>query len=96
MNIRPLHDYVIVQRSEAETMSRGGVVIPGSAAEKPGQGRVIAASRIKTEKGGKVTPMTVKTGNLVLFGKSAGTEIEFEGEKLIVMHESDIMAVIES
>jgi chaperonin GroES len=96
MKIRPLHDYVIVQRNVAETISKGGVVIPGTAAEKPVQGKVLAAGRVKTEKGGNVIPMSVKPGNLVLFGKSAGTEIEFEGETLIVMHESEIMAVIES
>ena len=95
MNIRPLHDRVIVRRTEEERMSAGGIVIPDSATEKPVQGEIVAAGKGKLSDDGKVTPLDVKVGDKVLFGKFAGTEVKVEGEELLVMREEDIMGVIE-
>ena len=96
MNIRPLHDRVVVRRLESETTSAGGIVIPDSAKEKPIQGEVIAVGNGKVLEGGNVQPLDVKVGDKVLFGKYAGTEVKVDGEELLVMKEDDIMAVIES
>ncbi len=95
MNLRPLHDRVIIKRMEEERMSSGGIVIPDSAAEKPIRGEVIAAGAGKILEDGKVRPMDIKVGNKVLFGKYSGTEVKVEGEELLVMREEDIVAVIE-
>lgn len=95
MNIRPLHDRVIVRRMEEERTSAGGIVIPDSAAEKPAQGEVLAAGKGKVNENGDVSPLDVKVGDKVLFGKYAGTEVKVEGEELLVMREEDIMGVIE-
>ena len=95
MNIRPLHDRVILKRMEEETTSAGGIVIPDSAAEKPIRGEVIAAGTGKRLENGDLLPLDVKVGDKVLFGKYAGTEVKVEGEELLVMKEDDIMAVIE-
>ena len=94
MNLRPLHDYVMVRRKQEEQLSAGGIVIPDSAAEKPLQGEVIAVGNGRVIKGSQVIPLEVKPGDDVLFGKHAGTEIKSEGEKLLVMHETDILAVL--
>mgnify|MGYP000156154031 FL=1 len=96
MNLRPLHDRVIVRRMEEETTSAGGIVIPDNAAEKPSRGEIIAAGNGKPTDSGEVRPLTVKVGDKVLFGKYAGTEVKVEGEELLVMRGDDIVAVIEA
>ncbi|MBT7306825.1 MAG: co-chaperone GroES [Gammaproteobacteria bacterium] len=95
MNLRPLHDRVVVRRTEEERMSAGGIVIPDSATEKPSRGEIVAAGNGKLLDSGSRQALDVKVGDFVLFGKFAGTEIKVDGEELIVMNESDIMAVIE-
>jgi chaperonin GroES len=95
MNLRPLHDRVIIKRMEEERTSPGGIVIPDSAAEKPSKGEVIAAGNGKRTDRGEVIAMDVKVGDKVLFGKYSGTEVKVDGEDLLVMREEDIMAVIE-
>lgn len=95
MKIRPLHDRVIVRRMEEERTSAGGIVIPDSATEKPAQGEVMAAGKGKVNENGDVSPLDVKVGDKVLFGKYAGSEVKVEGEELLVMREEDILGVIE-
>ncbi|PCH59819.1 MAG: co-chaperone GroES [Gammaproteobacteria bacterium] len=95
MNIRPLHDRVLVRRSDEELKSAGGIVIPGSAAEKPAQGEVLAVGKGKILDSGDVRAMDVKVGDKVLFGKYSGNEVKVDGEELLVMKEEDIMGVIE-
>ena len=95
MNIRPLHDRVVVKRMEEERTSAGGIVIPDSATEKPSRGEVIAAGNGKLTDSGELRPLDVKAGDKVLFGKYAGTEIKVEGEELLIMREDDILGVIE-
>ncbi len=95
MNIRPLHDRVIVEREEEERTSAGGIVIPDTAAEKPIRGKVVATGHGKILDDGSVRPLDVKAGDTVLFGKYSGTEVKVDGEDLLVMREDDIMAVIE-
>ncbi len=94
MNIRPLHDRVIVKRLEEETKTAGGIVLPGSAAEKPSQGIVLAVGTGKVLDNGTVRPVDVKVGDKVLFGKYAGNEVKVDGDDLIVMREEDIMGVL--
>ncbi len=96
MNIRPLHDRVIVRRKEEERTTAGGIVIPDSATEKPIQGEVVAVGKGKLLDNGEVRPMDVKAGDTVLFGKYSGTEVKVSGEELLVMREEDIMGVVES
>ena len=95
MNIRPLHDRIIVKRMEEERMSAGGIVIPDSATEKPSKGEVVAAGNGKQLDSGEVRALDVKPGDKVLFGKYSGTEVKVDGEDLLVMKEEDILAVIE-
>jgi chaperonin GroES len=95
MKIRPLHDRVIVKRVEEETTTPGGIVLPGSAAEKPSQGKVLAVGNGKQLDNGSVREMSVKVGDKVLFGKYSGNEVKVDGEELIVMREEDIMGVLE-
>ena len=95
MNIRPLHDRVLVRRMEEETVSAGGIVLPGSAAEKPNRGEVLATGKGKILENGDVRPMDVKVGDTVLFGQYSGTAVKVEGEELLMMREEDIMGVIE-
>ena len=95
MNIRPLHDRVIVKRMEEERTSTGGIVIPDSATEKPIKGEIIAAGNGKILENGDVRSLDVKVGDTVLFGKYAGTEVKVDGEELLVMKEDDIVGVIE-
>ena len=95
MNIRPLHDRVIVRRKEEERTTAAGIVIPDTAAEKPIQGEVIAVGKGKALDNGEVRALDVKVGDTVLFGKYSGTEVKVEGEDLLVMREEDIMGVIE-
>jgi chaperonin GroES len=94
MNLRPLHDRVIIKRLEAETKSAGGIVIPDNATEKPIKGEVVAIGTGKILEDGKVRPLAVKAGDKVLFGKYSGTEIKMDGQELLVMREEDLMAVI--
>ena len=96
MTIRPLHDRVVVRPVEAETKTTGGIVIPDSAAEKSGQGEVIAVGAGAVLDNGKVRPLTVKVGDRVLYGKYSGSEVKLDGEELIVIKESEILAVIET
>jgi len=95
MNIRPLHDRVIVRRIEDERKSPGGIVIPDTAAEKPMQGEVMAAGNGKLMDSGELRPLDVKPGDRILFGKYSGTEVRVNGQDLLVMREDDIMGVIE-
>ena len=95
MNIRPLHDRVIVKRMEEERTSPGGIVIPDSATEKPIRGEIIAVGNGKILENGEVRGLDVKAGDTILFGKYSGTEVKVDGEELLVMREDDIMAVVE-
>lgn len=95
MNIRPLHDRVVIKRMEEERTTPGGIVIPDSAAEKPVRGEVLAVGKGKILENGDVRPLDVKVGDKVLFGKYAGTEIKIDGEDLLVMREEDIVAIVE-
>lgn len=94
MNIRPLHDRVIVKRVEEETTTPGGIVLPGSAAEKPSQGIVLAVGNGKALDNGTVRALEVKVGDKVLFGKYSGNEVKVDGEEVIVMREEDIMGIL--
>ena len=94
MNIRPLHDRVIVRRMEEERTSPGGIVIPDNAAEKPVKGEVLAVGNGKIIENGEVRPLDLKVGDKVLFGKYSGTEVKIDGEELLVMREEDVMAVL--
>ena len=96
MNIRPLHDRVVVRRKEEETTSPGGIVLPDSATEKPVQGEIVAAGKGKLLENGDVRPLDVQVGDSVLFGKYSGTEVKLNGEEVLVMREEDIMGVIEA
>lgn len=96
MNIRPLGDRVVVRRLEEERTSAGGIVIPDSATEKPSKGEVLAVGPGKVLDNGSVNALSVKTGEKVLFGKYAGTEVKLDGVEYIVMREDDIMGVIEA
>jgi chaperonin GroES len=91
---RPLHDRVIVKRVEAEAKSKGGIIIPDTAKEKPQQGEVVAVGPGGRDENGKLVPMDLKAGDRVLFGKWSGTEVKLDGEELLIMKESDIMGVI--
>jgi chaperonin GroES len=95
MKIRPLHDRVIIKRTEEERKSPGGIVIPDSATEKPIRGKVIAVGKGRILENGEIRALDLKVGDKVLFGKYSGTEVKVEGEDLLVMKEDDIMAVIE-
>jgi len=94
MKIRPLHDRVIVRRVEEETTTAGGIVLPGSAAEKPSEGEVLAVGNGKLLENGDIRPLDVKVGDRVLFGKYSGTEVKVDGEEVIVMREDDIMGIL--
>ncbi|MBS4051061.1 co-chaperone GroES [Methylomonas sp. WSC-6] len=94
MKIRPLHDRVVVKRVEEETKTAGGIVLPGSAAEKPSEGEVLAVGSGKVLDNGQVRALEVKVGDKVLFGKYSGTEVKVDGEQYIVMREEDIMGIL--
>ena len=94
MNLKPLHDRVIVRRTAEETKTAGGIIIPDSAQEKPAQGKILAAGPGARGEDGKLQAMDVKKGDTVLFGKFSGTEIKVGGEDLLIMKESDIMGII--
>ena len=95
MKIRPLHDRVIIKRTEGDEMTKGGIIIPDTAKEKPVEGVIIAVGDGKLLEDGKKSPLDVKEGNRVLFGKYAGTEINIEGEEHLIMREDDIIAIVE-
>ena len=95
MNIRPLHDRVIVKRMEEERTSPGGIVLPDGATEKPVKGEVVAVGNVKVLDSGEMRALDVKAGDQVLFGKYSGTEIKVDGEELLVMKEDDIVAIFE-
>lgn len=95
MNIRPLHDRVVIKRMEEERTSAGGIVIPDSATEKPSRGKVVSVGKGKIAENGDVRPLDVKAGDEVMFGKYSGTEIKIDGEDLLVMREDDIMGIFE-
>jgi chaperonin GroES len=95
VKIRPLQDRVIVKRIEEEEKSKGGIIIPDTAKEKPQEGKVIAVGKGKVNEDGKITPLEVKVNDRVLFGKYAGSEINIDGEEHIIMREDDILGVIE-
>jgi chaperonin GroES len=96
MNIRPLHDRVIVKPLEESRTSPGGIVIPDSAAEKPIQGKIVAVGKGKVLESGQLRPCDVKVGDKILFAKYGGTEVKIDGQELVVMREEDVMAIIES
>ena len=95
MTFRPLHDRILVRRIEAEEKTRGGIIIPDTAKEKPMEGEVIAVGSGARDETGKLVPLDVKAGDRILFGKWSGTEIKLDGEDLLIMKESDVMGVIE-
>ena len=95
MKFRPLHDRILVKRVESEEKTKGGIIIPDIAKEKPQEGEVIAAGPGARDESGKMVPLDVKVGDRVLFGKWSGTEIKLEGEDLLIMKESDVMGVVE-
>jgi chaperonin GroES len=95
MNVRPLHDRIIVQRLEEGEQKVGGIIIPDSAKEKPQQGKVIAAGAGKTKDDGKRLPLDVKAGDTILFGKYSGQEIKLDGEEYLIMREDEVLAVID-
>jgi chaperonin GroES len=95
MNIRPLHDRILVKRLEEETKTAGGLYIPDAAKEKPIQAKVIAVGAGKRDKDGKLHPLDVKAGDTILFSKYSGSEVKIDGEEHLIMREDDILAVIE-
>ena len=95
MNVRPLHDRIIVSRIEEGEQKVGGIIIPDSAKEKPQQGKVIAAGNGKSKDDGKRVPLDVKTGDSILFGKYSGQEIKLDGDEYLIMREDDVLAVVE-
>jgi chaperonin GroES len=94
MNIKPLSDRVVVKSSEPEEKVKGGIIIPDTAKEKPQQGKIIAAGPGKTSEAGELIKMEVKVGDVVLYGKYSGTEVNIDGEDYLIMRESDILAVV--
>ncbi|RYF04908.1 MAG: co-chaperone GroES [Oxalobacteraceae bacterium] len=94
MNLRPLHDRVIVKRLDQETKTASGLIIPDAAAEKPDQGEILAVGNGKVQENGTIRPLEVKVGDRVLFGKYSGQAVKVNGDELLVMREEDIMAVV--
>jgi len=94
MNFRPLHDRVVVKRLDEEEKTAGGIIIPDTAKEKPMQGEIVAAGPGKRNDSGDVSPLDVKAGDIVIFGKWSGTEVTIDGQDLLIMNESDIMGVL--
>jgi chaperonin GroES len=95
MKFRPLHDRVVVRRLEGEEKTKGGIIIPDTAKEKPQEGEIIAVGSGARDENGKLVPLDVKAGDRILFGKWSGTEVKIDGEDLLIMKESDIMGVLE-
>jgi chaperonin GroES len=96
MEFRPLHDRVVVKRVDAEEKTKGGIIIPDTAKEKPQEGEVIAVGPGARDESGKLIPLDLKAGDRILFGKWSGTEITLHGEDLLIMKESDVMGIVES
>ena len=96
MKFRPLHDRVVVKRIDAEEKTKGGIIIPDTAKEKPQEGEVVAVGPGARDETGKLVPLDLKIGDRVLFGKWSGTEVKIDGEDLLIMKESDIMGVVET
>jgi chaperonin GroES len=95
MNLKPLHDRVLVERVSAEDRTKGGIIIPDTAQEKPMEGKVVAAGSGARNENGQIVKLDVKKGDRILFGKWSGTEVKIEGKELLIMKESDIMGIIE-
>ena len=95
MKFRPLHDRVVVRRLDSEEKSKGGIIIPDTAKEKPSEGIVVAVGPGARDESGKIVALDVKAGDRILFGKWSGTEVKLDGEELLIMKESDIMGIIE-
>ena len=95
MKFRPLHDRVVVRRVDAEEKTKGGIIIPDTAKEKPQEGVIVAAGPGARDESGKLVPLDVRAGDRILFGKWSGTEVKIDGEDLIIMKESDVMGVVE-
>ncbi|MGH1588878.1 co-chaperone GroES [Methylobacterium phyllosphaerae] len=96
MKFRPLHDRVVVRRIESEEKTKGGIIIPDTAKEKPQEGEIVAVGPGARDEAGKINPLDVKAGDRVLFGKWSGTEVKIDGQDLLIMKESDIMGVIDA
>ena len=94
MTFRPLHDRVVVKRLEGEEKTKGGIIIPDTVKEKPQEGKIIAVGPGGRDENGKLTPLDVKAGDRILFGKWSGTEVKIDGEDLLIMKESDILGVV--
>ena len=94
LKFRPLHDRVVVKRIEAEEKTKGGIIIPDTAKEKPQEGEIVAVGPGGRDENGKLIPLDVKAGDRVLFGKWSGTEVKIDGDELLIMKESDIMGVV--
>ena len=95
MQFRPLHDRVVVRRIEADEKTKGGIIIPDTAKEKPQEGEIVAVGPGARDEGGKLVPIDLKAGDRILFGKWSGTEVKVDGEELLIMKESDVLGVIE-
>jgi chaperonin GroES len=95
MTFRPLHDRVVVKRLEGEEKTKGGIIIPDTAKEKPQEGKVVAVGAGARDEKGNLTPLDVKAGDRVLFGKWSGTEVKVDGDDLLIMKESDIMGIVD-
>jgi chaperonin GroES len=95
MNLKPLQDRIIVRAAAPEEVTKGGIILPDTVKEKPQQGEVLAAGPGKVDDSGKLVPMSVKTGDIVLYGKYSGTEIAMDGEDVLIMRESDVFAIVE-
>ena len=95
MKLRPLQDRILVQRVEEETTTKGGIIIPDTAKEKPAEGKVIAVGNGKVGEDGKRVPLEIKSGDRILFGKYSGTEVKIEGEEFLIMREDDVLGVID-
>lgn len=96
MKIRPLHDRIVVRRKEEETKTAGGIVLPGSAKEKPSQGEVLAVGNGRILENGEVRPLDVKVGDVVVFGQYAGSTVKVDGEELLIMSENDVFGVVQA
>ena len=95
MKFRPLHDRILVERVESDTKTKGGIIIPDTAQEKPMEGKVISVGSGNRDENGKLQPLDVKKGDRILFGKWSGTEVKIDGKELLIMKESDVMGIIE-
>ncbi|WP_026223134.1 co-chaperone GroES [Methylocystis rosea] len=95
MTFRPLHDRIVVKRLEGEEKTKGGIIIPDTAKEKPQEGKVVAVGPGARDENGKLNPLDVKAGDRVLFGKWSGTEVKVDGDDLLIMKESDIMGIVD-